>query len=384
MRYPAAMLRPSIASLALLLACDSLLACNDGAADSAVSLSQGMQPTTLSAGESVGAETGTGASSSGPEPTSEAPGSSTGAGETGGETSSAADTSTGPLTSATTGDIPPAITCTYPSTSFGAAAKELMVPKGSGEQLLFTVPGLPDPASVVTATLRFVSYDSDHAGAEGVIVVNDGNGIDLPADAAWENAEHATAVPVTGMTQVGDNTIAFGAGSFVDGTFYRIADVALELEAHVDACPEAPTRPPKAVQLDFNDAVYSKRHNWVLRCDFQDGYAFTAKGDQAMLDCGKLYDPDGTRTGKATFTFVDLAPATYEITIRGRHSANRNPKGALFVVDGEGKRVDQTVGEDIVTDTWGTKALAGTIEVVLDSDMEPESDSVTWVRLEPL
>jgi len=379
MRYPGAMLRLSIVGLTL------LIACNEGAADSAASLSQGGQPTTLSAGGSVGTETGAGPSSSGgPEPTSEAPGSSTiTAGETANETS-AADTSTGPLTSATTGDMPPAITCTYPSTSFAAAAKELKVPKGSGEQLMFTVPGLPDPTSVVTATLRFVSYDSDHAGAEGVIRVNDGAAIDLPADAAWENAEHATAVAVTGMTQLGDNTIAFGAGSFIDGSFYRIGQVALELEAQVDACPEAPSQPPKAVQLDFNDAVYTRRHNWVLRCDFQDGYAFTAKGDQAQLDCGKLYDPDGKRTGTAIFTFVDLAPATYEITIRGRHSANRNPKGALFVVDGEGKRIDQTVGEDIVTDSWGTKALAGTIEVVLDSDMEAESDSVTWVRLEPL
>ena len=376
-------MRLSIVGLAVLLACNLLPACNDGAADSAASLSQSSQPTTLSAGESAGAETADGSGSGGPEPTGEAPG-TTGAG---GETSSA-DTSTGPSTSvttgATTGELPPAIVCTYPSTSFAAAPKELMVPKGSGEQLSFTVPGLPDPASVVTATLRFVSYDSDHTGAEGVIRVNGGAEIDLPADPAWENAEHATVVPVTGMTLTGDNTIAFGAGSFVDGTFYRIGQVALEIEAEVGACPEAPPQPPKAVQLDYNDAVYTKRHNWVLRCDFQDGYAFTAKGDQAQLDCGALYDPDGTRTGTATFTFVDLAPATYEITIRARHSANRNPKGALFVVDGEAKRVDQTVGEDIVTDIWGTKALAGTIEVVLDSDMEPESDSVTWVRLEPL
>ena len=41
-------------------------------------------------------------------------------------------------------------------------------------------------------------------------------------------------------------------------------------------------------------------------------------------------------------------------------------------------------GGDITVDTWGTKQLGGTIEVVLDSDMEPESDSVTWVRLQPL
>ena len=76
-------------------------------------------------------------------------------------------------------------------------------------------------------------------------------------------------------------------------------------------------------------------------------------------------------------------PATYAITIASRHSANRNPKGARFVVDGEARRVDQTVGDAITVDSWGSKQLAGTIEVVLDSDMEPESDSVTWVRLQP-
>lgn len=335
------MVRPVLTALAL------LLACNDGAADTAASLSQSTQASTLSAGEPPGTTSmtdTTGSSSSGGSSSSTSTASSAPTGEDAGTTTADPGTTTDP----TTADIPP-ITCTYPSTSFGAAAQELMVSQGSDQQLSFTVPGLPDPAGVVTATLRFVSYDSDHAGAEGVIHVND-DALDLPADAAWENAEHATAVEVTGMTVPGDNTVTFGAGSLVDGTFYRIADVALELVAHVEACPDAPAQPPKAVQLD----------------------------------CGGLYDPDGTRTGTATFTFVDLAPATYEITIKARHSANRNPKGALFVVDGEGKRIDQTSGEDIVVDTWGTKALAGTVEMVLDSDMEPESDSVTWVRLEPV
>ena len=41
-------------------------------------------------------------------------------------------------------------------------------------------------------------------------------------------------------------------------------------------------------------------------------------GDQGALDCGGLYDPDGTRTGTATFVFKDLVPATYAITIASR------------------------------------------------------------------
>ncbi len=349
-----------------------LTACSGGGGD-ASDTGLSSAPGTLG-GESTSATTTAVTGSGALESSSESSGES-------GSTGEAATSSSG----GSTGDmLPPAIDCEYPSTSFGAAAKELMVPAGSSERLVFTVPGVPEPARVVAATLRFVSYDSDHPGEEGVIAVNGGPAIDLPADPAWENAEHTHALDVTGMTVAGDNEVAFGAGSLPQGTFYRIGDVALALSARVEACPEVPAQPPKAVQIGFADAIYTKRHNWVLRCDFGEGYAFTAKGDQAALDCGMLYDPDGTRTGAATFLFEDLAPATYEITIKARHSANRNPKGALFVVDGEAKRIDQTVGEDIVVDSWGSKALAGTVEVVLDSDMEGESDSVTWVRLEPI
>jgi hypothetical protein len=38
----------------------------------------------------------------------------------------------------------------------------------------------------------------------------------------------------------------------------------------------------------------------------------------------------------------------------------------------------------MVVDVWGTKLLGGTVDVVLDSSMEGESDSVTWVRLDPV
>lgn len=319
-------------------------------------------------------------------------GASTGAGaSTGTSTSTAGDTSTSDGTTGTgstsdasseTGEpLPPALKCSYSATPAGPL--ELMVPKGSAKRLEFTAPGLPDPSLVVAATLRFVSYDADHPGEEGEIFLNNGAAIELPADAAWENLEHASEVDVTGLTVAGDNAVSFGAGSFVDGTFYRIGQVALALEAHVEACPAAPVDPPKPVQISYVDATYTKAHNWVLRCDYDEGYAFTAKGDQATLDCSGLYDPDGTRTGTATFTFENLPAATYEITIKSRHSTNRNPLGALFVVAGEGKRVFQLEG-DMVVDTWGTKALSGTVEVVLDSDMDSASDSVTWVRLEPV
>lgn len=294
--------------------------------------------------------------------------SSTGAGETG---------------AAETGPPPAVKACAYPAAG-GVGLVELMVPKGSSEQIEFVVPGLPDPAVVVGATLRYRAYDADHPGQEGEIFVNAGAAIEMPAEAAGENAELEFAVDVTGRTIAGSNKVAFGAGSFDGGTFYRVGQVRLELQAELDACPEPPPPPAEARQLGFEDAVYTQRNNWVLRCDFLDGYAFTAKGDQLMLDCGKLYMPDGTTHGTATFLFKDVAPGNYLITIKSRHTTNRNPKGALFVVAGEGRRVKQNDALDFWVDTWGTKQLAGDVEVVLDSSMEIASDSVTWVRLEPI
>lgn len=303
-------------------------------------------------------------------------------------TTTDASTTTEPTTTTTTGDLPPAIPCELRSTTHGAGLQELMVAKGSPEQLVFTVPGLPEPALVAAATLRFTGYDVDHPGEEGVIIVNGGPPIDLPADAADDNAERLIEVDISGRTIAGDNTIAFGAGSFDGGTFYRIGALAIDAMLHLEACPgdeDLPDGPAQPVQLGFNDATYTERHNWVLRCDFQDGYAFTAKGDEQIgLDCGDLYAPDGSRSGTAIFTFEDLPKATYRVSIKSRHTVNRNPKGALFIVDGEGKRVNQRDDQDFVVDVWGDKELAGTVDVVLDSTNENESDSVTWVRLEPV
>jgi|JI6StandDraft_1071083.scaffolds.fasta_scaffold00913_6 hypothetical protein len=379
MRYPALMLVPRrLFSLCLLTACAG------ADAGGQTGLSLGAAPTTLSAGDELSSGTGSSGSVT-----------ATSSGETGGTTSAAMSGTGTSGTSGTSGaseessaggessgePLPPVRTCTFPATPPGPL--ELKVPKGSGTQLKFTAKGLPDPSTVEAATLRFTSYDADHPGEEGVIVVNGGAALDLPAALAWENKDHATEVVLPGPTVAGDNLIAFGAGSFVDGSFYRISQVALELEVHLEECPPAPMGPPKSVQIGYEDAVYTRPHNWVLRCDYDEGYAFTAKGDQAMLDCSELYAPDGTRKGTATFTFLDLPPANYQVSIKSRHSANRNPIGALFVVAGEGKRVDQLEG-DMVVDIWGTKQLAGTITVVLDSDKEGASDSVTWVRLDPV
>ena len=286
------------------------------------------------------------------------------------------------LDPSTTGAPPSLHECGFPSDSFGAALQGLDVPLGSPETLVFTVQGLPPPEVIQQATLRFDSHDADHPGEEGVIRVNGAGPYDLPADLSWDNQDGSGEVDVTGATVAGANTIEFGAGSLASGSYYFVGNVTLVVDALVSDCPEPPPPAPTERTVWYQDATYTKRHNWVLRCD---DYAFTAHGDEHLPeDCDGLYAPDGTRKGKAIFAFPDLTEGTYEIRIRARHTVNRNPLGALFVVDGEGKRVDQRDDLSYTTDVWGSKALAGDVEVVLDSSMESESDSVIWVKLAPL
>jgi len=282
------------------------------------------------------------------------------------------------------GVLPPAIACSFPSLSYGGGLIELDVDKGSQQTLNFIIPGLPAPELVTAATLRFRGYDIDHPGEEGDVIINDGSPIALPANAAWDNQEHDLELDIDGRTIEGSNSAVFTAGTFSGGTFYRIGDVAIDLMANVEECPEPPEQMGEEVIQDYHQATFTKRHNWVDRCDFNGGYAFTAKSDEHIpSDCEDLYAPDGTRQGKAIFTFKNLAPATYQIGVKSRHTENRNPKGALILVDGESKRIKQNDDKDFVEDLWGTKALEGTIEVIVDSTQEDASDSVIAVRLTP-
>lgn len=329
-----------------------------------------------SLGDASGDETGT-PSDTGPEPTA-----STTA------TDTAATDDTGPGVDAT-GEPPlPAQSCRYPSTSDGQAMQELDVPTGSTEVLRFTVPDVPDPALIDAATLVFTSQDADHPGEEGVVWVNGQGPYDLPADASWDNVVGSGSIDVTGALVQGVNTIEFGAGSLEPRSFYLIGDVAIEASVRVEECIE-PAQPPPADavprELDYWAATYTERHNWVLRCDGSFDYAYTAMGtDHIALDCEGLYDPDGSSRGTATWVFEDVVPATYEIQIHSRHTVNRNPLGALFLVNGEGIRIPQDDDADLTTDVWGVRELAGDVTVVLDSSMESESDSVAWIRLQPV
>ncbi len=147
-----------------------------------------------------------------------------------------------------------------------------------------------------------------------------------------------------------------------------------------DDCPVDPTNPPYEVEQSYTQASYTERHNWVLDCY---PYAYTAYGDE-HTECDSQFDPDGSRTGTATFTFAGVPQGTYDAYMGGRHTENRNPSGALFIVDGHSVVIDQVdASGDYVWDYHGQYCLAGTVEVVLDSTVNSGSDSVSGVRLVP-
>ena len=138
--------------------------------------------------------------------------------------------------------------------------------------------------------------------------------------------------------------------------------------------------------MSYMQATYVNRNNVVFRCD--SNYAYTARGaDHITTDCQGLYRPDGTLRARATFTFNSVVSAMYDVVITSRHSANRNASGALFIVNGESRRVDQRTGPGTLTlveDIWGRRALSGTVTVVLDSFSNQGSDSVSAVILRPV
>jgi hypothetical protein len=289
---------------------------------------------------------------------------------------------------------PTARACSFRSTSYAGAPLEFDVGPTSPERLRFMVVGLPDPSLVESATLRFSIFDADHPSEEGVIRINGGAPLDIPAMLAWDNVESVVTVDVTGRTIAGDNVIEFGPGP-LDRSFFRVSLVSLELSARVSECmPSDPPPDATAVrrQMHFHEAVYTNRPTWVVPCPpghprwaaIRD-YAFTASGaEHVSTDCDGLYRASSGGRGTATFTFADVFPSTYGVYVRFRTSANRNPRGALFIVNGEEMRNDQVdASGDYFEVLFGDRRLGGTVTAVLDSSREAESDSVTWIRLEP-
>jgi len=145
-------------------------------------------------------------------------------------------------------------------------------------------------------------------------------------------------------------------------------------------CESDPADMPYYMEQDYPQAVYTERHNWVLTCY---PYAYTASGAEHEA-CDSQFDPDGSRTGTATFTFSNVPRGWYDAYMGGRHTENRNPAGALFIVDGNSVVIDQVdPSGDYVWDHHGHYCLEGTVEVVLDSTVNSGSDSVSGVRLQP-
>jgi len=281
------------------------------------------------------------------------------------------------------GPVVPVMACGYAADDFGGSMRQLDSGP-DGERLRFVVQGLPAVALVTRATLRFRTFDADHPGEEGTIYVNGAGPFDLPADLAADNAERAAELDVLSYLVEGDNLIEFGPGPLTR-SYFRIGDVIIDIEARVSECmPPPPPPDPSAVERSvyYRDAVYTNRATWVIRCA---DYAFTGAGDEhTATDCDGGYVPGGNRRGTATFHFPAVVRADYEVIIRSRHTENRNPSGALFIVDGVERRISQRSDRNHTDDLWGTARLEGDIEVVLDSSRESQSDSVISVRLVPV
>ncbi len=286
--------------------------------------------------------------------------------------------------------VPGTIDCVYDSDSVGQSLQHLDVGPGSPARLVFTVPGVPAPELVEQAELRFDSFDADHPGQEGVILVNGQGPFDLPARAEWDNLAGTGVVDVSGATQEGENRIEFGPGP-LERSAFGIGEVRLHTRVRLTECPEAPPPPPPPPEAEVREvrypqARYTNRSTWVVGCEGNGAraYAFTAQAEEHVgTDCEGLYRAGGNRRGDAVFSFEGLVPAEYEVVVGSRHTENRSPEGALFLVDGEGRRISQRSERDFTEDVWGRARLEeGRAEVVLRA--EGGSDCVIFVRLVPV
>jgi hypothetical protein len=147
-------------------------------------------------------------------------------------------------------------------------------------------------------------------------------------------------------------------------------------------CTTDPQNPPAQVTKHYSSATYAPRSSWVLDCR---DYAYTAQYAEHEA-CDSQYAA-GSGKGTATFLF-DVHPGTYDVFIEGRHTPNRNPAGARVEVNsGTDSHVAFIMQRDsssqLQQDLHGTYCLSGTVEVVVDSSVSSQSDSVSRVLLVP-
>lgn len=148
-------------------------------------------------------------------------------------------------------------------------------------------------------------------------------------------------------------------------------------------CNPDPLNPPVYQDMHYNSAVFGNRSAWVLECY---DYAYTAFQSEHEA-CDSQYQA-GSAQGTATFTF-NVGPGEYDVYIEGRHTANRNPAGALVTVTSNGQTYSQYIMQRdstgvITLDLHGRYCLDGQVVVVMDSTVSTASDSVRRVVLEPV
>jgi len=148
-------------------------------------------------------------------------------------------------------------------------------------------------------------------------------------------------------------------------------------------CPGDPTDPPTYQSLHYNFATWFNRSAWVLTCY---DYAYTAQFAEHEV-CDGLYSA-GSGMGSAIFTFT-VGPGEYDVHIEGRHTANRNPAGALVEVTSAGQTYTAYINQRdssgaVQLDLHGRYCLDGTVTVVMDSTVSNASDSIRRVVLTPV
>ncbi len=148
-------------------------------------------------------------------------------------------------------------------------------------------------------------------------------------------------------------------------------------------CTPDPLNPPTHQEMHYSQAVFGNRSAWVLDCY---DYAYTAYQNEHEA-CDSQYNA-GSAQGTATFTF-NVGPGEYDVFIEGRHTANRNPAGALVTVTSNGQTYTQTIMQRdssgaVTLDLHGRYCLDGQVTVVMDSTVSTASDSIRRVVLEPV
>lgn len=281
---------------------------------------------------------------------------------------------------------PDPVTCVYTAPNGPEGYRQVDTFRGDTAQVRFDLAGLPDPATVSEVTLAYHGYDVDHPGAEGWIVVNGSDPIELPADEALDNLGRDFTVDVTGLTVAGDNRVVFRAFDTPDGSYYRISELTLTVTTRgPQECPGEPDPPTgdgveRIIYYKDPGAMFEQRRNWVLDCR---DYAYSARFDEHR-ECDSRYNPDGSGHGRAIFTFNEVIADRYTVWIEGRHTENRNPNRMLAIVNGVERRINQRTDMGIVWDLHGEYELSGQVVVVIDSSTDTGSDSVRRVRITPV